>query len=552
MLNRLTISNFALIDNLNLQFNSGYAVITGETGAGKSIILKALNLLLGDRADYSVIKVKEDKCIIEAEFNVSALALEQTFKDWDLDYEPQTIIRREFLPSGKSRLFINDTPTTLNALKELGKHVIKIHTQHETLDLFDKQFQLNTLDAFAGNNDQAQEYGLAYADWQANIKDLKALSETVAERKKAQDYTQFLIDEFEKANFKNLNIDELLAEAEELNNWDQIQGQLTASLSALTDEQFGPSQMIKTGVDALSKISHLSPKYQNLLERFQSVRIEVDDIEAELTDMVNGADIDDERKSIVETQVEAINSLLYKHNCTTGEELKAILSDLESEVHSFSDLEAAIVTLEESINKATKTLEKMALALREKRLSRAPKFEKAVQKILAELGMPNAEIKADVTPSESFNKNGLDTVQYLFKTNLGGEFLPVSKTASGGELSRLMLSILHITSEIQKLPTLIFDEIDTGVSGEIASKMATLFAKMGEHTQLISISHLPQIASKASTHYHVYKTVANNTTTTQVKALSSAERINELAKMMSGENVSEKAIENAKLLLETK
>ena len=550
MLNRLSISNFALIDNINLQFKAGYSVITGETGAGKSIILKALNLLLGERADYSVIRIKEKKCIIEAEFNIGDLSLESVFSNFDMDYDPITIIRREFLPTGKSRLFINDTPATLSTLKAIGASIIKIHTQHETLDLFDKQFQLNTLDSFAETSLEVQEFSSRFSNYQNQIKDLTDLELKVAEQRKTQDYTQFLIQEFIEIDIKKINIDALIDEAEQIENLEQIQNQLDLSLSVLLDEQHAPSQAIKRSGESLAKIGHLSPKYQTLLERFESVRIELDDIESELSELANDSEINDDRIAIVQGQVEAINSLLYKHNCTTGAELKAILADLESEIHSYSDLEEEIVALEKSINQEKLLLTDKATALSKKRKSFVSNFEEAIRSILAELGMPNAELKLEFKKTEVLTNNGLDSLQYLFKTNLGGQFLPVSKTASGGELSRLMLSILHIISSVQKLPTLVFDEIDTGVSGEIASKMASLFSKMGTKTQLISITHLPQIASKAKVHFHVFKTVGKDTTTTMVKELNDKERITELAKMMSGEIVSDKAIENAKLLLE--
>ncbi|MFK8045779.1 MAG: DNA repair protein RecN [Crocinitomicaceae bacterium] len=551
MLNRLTISNFALIDNLNLRFKPGYSVITGETGAGKSIILKALNLLLGERADYSVIKIKEDKCVIEAEFNVADLGLEDQFNSLDVDYHKSAIIRREFLPSGKSRLFINDTPTTLSSLKAIGGRIIKIHTQHETLELFDKQFHLNTLDSFASLNSECDFYRSIFSIYQKNIALLNKLEEQVVEHKKAQDYNQFLIDEFEKANFKSINVEELLAESEELEHWEQIQNQLTFCLSILTDEHTGPSQSLKKGIDALNKISHISTKYEDLLNRFKSVTIDLDDIEGELSEMMDSNEINEERVSVVQSQIQTINSLLFKHNCSNGKELANVLSNLEAEIHSFSDLEEQIADLKNEIAEQKMNLADLANNLTKKRKASAPILEQSIQSLLSELGMTNAEIKIDFSTTDSLTHNGRDALEYLFKTNLGGQFLPVSKTASGGELSRLMLSLLHVISSVEKLPTLIFDEIDTGVSGEIASKMASLFSKMGTNTQLISISHLPQIASKAKVHYHVYKTTTDHSTSMLVKELSISERVTELAKMMSGENVSEKAIENAKLLLDS-
>ncbi|MFK8038618.1 MAG: DNA repair protein RecN [Crocinitomicaceae bacterium] len=549
MLNRLTISNFALIENLNLQFNTGYSVITGETGAGKSIILKALNLLLGDRADFSIIKARDKKCIIEAEFSISNLQLEDQFLEWDLDYDINTIIRREFTTAGKSRLFINDTPTTLNILKQLGGYIINIHSQHETLALFDKQFQLDTLDSFANLRETSKNYNSKFTKYIKQKKILTSLEENAKEQKKAQDYTLFLIDEFTKINFRQLDIDVLLQEAEQIDNWEHIQNQLQSSLNHLSDEQFNPSSVLKSCIESMGKISHLSPNYKSLLDRFNSLKIEMDDIESELSNIVNSSDMDEERMNIVQSQVQDINTLLHKHNCTSGSELAEVLLNLEREIDNYTNLGEDIDSLKKTISEAEVELKKLAKDLAIKRKASAPKFEASIQSLLSELGMPNAELKLEFDTTTTLTKNGFDTIQYLFKTNLGGQFLPISKTASGGELSRLMLSILYIIASVQQLPTLIFDEIDTGVSGEIASKMANLFVKMGLNTQLISITHLPQIAGKASSHYHVYKTVTNNQTNTEVKALSKEERIIELAKMMSGENVSDKAVENAKQLL---
>lgn len=551
MLNRLKISNFALIENLNLQFNSGYSVITGETGAGKSIILKALNLLLGDRADFSVIKIKDKKCIIEAEFNIINLQLESKFLEWDLDYDINTIIRREFTTSGKSRLFINDTPTTLTILKQFGAYIINIHTQHETLELFDKQFQLDTLDSFANITDLVKTYTSKYNNYLKQTKALLVLKEKANEQKKAQDYALFLIEEFDKVSFSKIDIDALLQEAEQINNWEHIQNQLQTSLTGLSDEQFNPSLTLKRCIESMTKISHLSADYKSLLDRFNSLKIEIDDVESELTNLVDSSDMDEERISIVQSQVQNINSLLHKHNCSNGPELAQVLTTLEGEINSFTNLGDEIDTLSNTISDERASLIELAKNLSHKRATHTEQFETSIQLILSELGMPNAELKLTITPSESLTKNGFDTMQYLFKTNLGGEFLPISKTASGGELSRLMLSILNIIASVRQLPTLIFDEIDTGVSGEVASKMANLFSKMGSNTQLISISHLPQIAGRAKSHYHVYKKTSANTTQTEVKLLNKDERIIELAKMMSGENISEKAIENAKQLLST-
>ncbi len=549
MLNRLIISNFALIDNLDLKFENGFAAITGETGAGKSILLKALNLLLGGRADHSVLKGNEQKCIIEAEFSIQELALKEDFENWNIDYEDQTIIRREINTHGKSRLFINDTPTNVATLKALGDKIINIHTQHETIDLLDKQYQLTNLDIFTNHLPLVKSYQKDYNILQNHKQALKALALQESENRKEEDYTLFLLEAFEKINLESIDIPQLMLDHEKLENWEHIQNQLGAVLDLLQSELSSPIFETKKGMEALGKIENLSPSYRELKNRLHSIHIELKDIESCVEDELNADEIDQEQAQLIKEQIELINGLMYKHNVHSGAALIEVKQALEEKLSTFSSVSKEIEKLEGQINTLTEALKSTAQKIHSGRVNAIPQFENAVQKILLDLGMENAAIRLDLNTSTTLHKNGFDDVEMLVKTNLGGQFLPISKSASGGELSRIMLAILKLTANIKKLPTLIFDEIDTGVSGEIASKMASLFTTMGLDTQIISITHLPQIASKAKAHYHVFKSTENERTTTKVLLLNKEERITELAKMMSGETISDKAIENAKILL---
>ncbi|MFD1552517.1 DNA repair protein RecN [Putridiphycobacter roseus] len=549
MLNRLIISNFALIDNLDLKFENGFVAITGETGAGKSILLKALNLLLGGRADHSALKGNEQKCIIEAEFNIKELDLKADFENWNIDYDDLSIVRREINPQGKSRLFINDTPTNVATLKSLGDKIINIHTQHETIDLLDKQYQLINLDIFANHLDLVQAYQKEYTTLQNHQHALKELMQQEAENRKEEDYTLFLFEEFEKINLEKIDIPQLLKEHEKLENWEHIQNQLGTVMDLMQAELSSPIFETKKGIEALSKIENLSTSYAALKSRLLSVEIELKDIEACVEDELNADEIDQEKAQAIKEKIEIINGLMYKHNVNTGESLLEIKQSLEDKIQNFSSVSTDIEKLEAVIKSITIALKKTATKIHDGRIKSIPKFEIAVQAILKDLGMENAAIKIDINTVTELHKNGFDDIEMLVKTNLGGQFLPISKSASGGELSRIMLAILKLTAKIKKLPTLIFDEIDTGVSGEIASKMAALFTNMGLNTQIISITHLPQIASKAKAHYHVFKSTEDNRTTTKVVALNKEERIHEIAKMMSGETITDKAIENAKILL---
>ena len=549
MLCRLDISNYALIENLNLDFSSGYSVITGETGAGKSILLKALNLLLGGRADSTIIKQNDKKCVLEAEFNIKRIIPKSFFKTYDIDYDPQTIIRREFSPSGKSRLFINDSPVVLNTLKLFGERLMKIHTQHQTLDLFDKQFQMELLDSFSNSEKEVSEYANLFSVYKLDKQKLVDLVATDAENRKEKDYISFLLEELEEANLDGVNITELENEYNKIQNWSSIKEALESAISIFQGADNSPIASLDTLLTALHPLQQLDPFYNELILRLNSAKIELQDIESDIESKNDLDDLDEEKAILVKEKIESINALSYKHNVNSINELIELRDKLAIQITGFGSVEEEIRELENSISKNHTFLLKQAKEIHAKRKEHIGTLEGSISKILLQLAMPNAEIKIDLVLTDELNSNGLNTIEFLFKTNLGGDFLPIKKSASGGELSRLMLAILVILAKTKSLPTLIFDEIDTGVSGEVAAKMATVFETLGKKSQLITITHLPQIAGKGNIHYHVFKSDSEDKTRTKVVRLSDDGRVKELAKMMSGEKITESAIENAKQLL---
>lgn len=549
MLLKLNISNYALIDNLNLNFYEGFSAITGETGAGKSILLKALNLLLGDRADYSVLKQNDKKCIIEAELDVSKIISKPFFDELDIDYDAHTIIRREFTTSGKSRMFINDTPVNLTTLKAFGDKLVKIHTQHQTLDLFDKTFQMGVLDGFAGLNDEAKQYKQdykTYLDLKLNLSRLQ-LSET--ENRKEKDYLTFLIDELNQANLDGINVKELQSEYNTIQNWSVVKESLQNAIGVFQDENLSPIHSIDVLLTILYPLKDIDSRYNELVLRLNSAKIELQDIESEIENLSDVDDLDEEKAIEIKEKIETINALSYKHNVDTIEELIELKHQFEQQITEFSSVEHQINDLQLQLNDLKKSLHQQAEFLNKKRQESITLLQNKVNGLLDSMSMPNAELKIELLTEEELNYLGINTINFLFKTNKGGDFLSIKKTASGGELSRLMLSILVVTAKTKELPTLIFDEIDTGVSGEVASKMANVFKQLSQTSQLIVITHLPQVAGKATHHYHVSKYDANNKTNTKVVQLNETERINELAKMLSGEQLTNTAIENAKQLI---
>jgi len=549
MLCRLDISNYALIENLNLDFSSGYSVITGETGAGKSILLKALNLLMGERADAAVIKQNDKKCVLEAEFKVKNIISKSFFNTFDIDFEPQTIIRREFTPSGKSRVFINDTPVTLSTLKAFGDKLMKIHTQHQTLDLFSKQFQMELLDSFSGIEKEVVEYSKLYSIYKTQKQILIDLKLADAENRKEKDYVAFLLTELNDANLDSVNITELENEYNKIQNWSSIKEALDSATSIFQGSEGSPISGIDSLLTTLHPLQQIDSFYNELILRLNSTKIELQDIESDIDSKNDLDDLDEEKAVLVKEKIESINALSYKHNVNSITELIELRDKLAIQINGFGSVEIEIVELEESIANNQKQLHTQAVSIDKNRTCNIEPLQNSINTILHQLAMPNAELKIELVLIDELNTTGVNTIDFLFKTNLGGDYLQIKKSASGGELSRLMLAILVVLAKTKSLPTLIFDEIDTGVSGEVAAKMANVFEKLGQKSQLVAITHLPQIAGKGKVHYHVFKSDSEDKTRTKVVRLTDEGRIKELAKMMSGEKITESAIENAKQLL---
>ncbi|MDG1915655.1 MAG: DNA repair protein RecN [Crocinitomix sp.] len=549
MLKRLDISNYALIENVNLHLNSGFTAITGETGAGKSILLKALNLLLGERADTAVLKQSEKKCVLEAELDISKLALSSFFKANELDYEEDCIIRREFNTAGKSRVFINDTPVQLTLLKTLGEKLISIHTQHQTLQILNAAFQLDVLDHFAGIEKLVTAYTKKYTSYREKVNTHIELKVKDAESRKEKDYLAFLLSELQAANLSKINLEELKQKSAKIENAEKIQTAISFAQSIFENDSFSPSIGIKILIETFDDLKKFDPSFADILARLWSLKIELDDVEAEVNSSENGESYSEEEAVLIKEQLEQFNTLSFKHNLTEVEQLLELEKTIGTDLNAIASLEANITALDLEIKSLEKELTKEAKTIQSKRKAATAKLEREVKTRLNNVAMPNAELNIELTEKERLGAAGLDSIDFLFKTNLGGNFSSIKKVASGGELSRLMLVILSILSEKKNLPTLIFDEIDTGVSGEVASKMAVEFEKMGEQIQVIAITHLAQVAGKGRSHLHVSKASTAGKTNTFVKSLQGDERIDVLASMISGEEITQAAKENAANLL---
>lgn len=549
MLTTLSIKNFALIEKLNIDFSENFSIITGETGAGKSIVLGALGLVLGKRADLTSLKNKEEKCVIEAQFEISRYGLQSFFEANDLDYENDTIIRREILPSGKSRAFVNDSPVNLQELQELGQFLIDIHSQHQTQELSEEKFQFDIIDSIGNNQNIILEYALIlkkYKSLKGNLSDLKS---KLLEASKEQDYNSFLLEELLSAKLISGEQEELEAVYEQLNNVEFIKENLNKSLSVAEEEQFGVLNNLKEIKASLQKIAGFSTEYNALLERVNSVSIEFDDVVSEMNQIGEALINDPEQLELTNQKLQNIYNLQKKHQVSTIEELLAIQEDLDNKVISVDSLQQEIEKIENEITSNEAELDKFSILIRENRQKAIPILTEKLISILDLLGMPNVRFKIEVKPSEAYHNNGKDDLDFLFAANKGSDFGLLKKTASGGELSRIMLAVKSILSQYQKLPTIIFDEIDTGVSGEIADKMGEIMKEMSKMMQVFAITHLPQIAAKGKVHFKVSKTTVGEITNSELKLLSGEERIIEIAQMLSGKDVSDSAINHAKALL---
>ncbi len=549
MLTSLYIKNYALIDELNVQFNNGLTIITGETGAGKSILLGGLSLVLGKRADLSQVKNVDEKCIIEAAFDIATYDLKTLFKSLDLDYDVQTIIRREILPSGKSRAFINDTPTTLDSLQALSAYLIDIHSQHQTQQLMQDDYQFKVIDALAENSANIVVFGKRLNAYRSLQKSLETLKASKAEMIKEYDYNLFLVKELNEINLELVDVEDLESQYEQLNNVEVIGEKLGNARAILNTEDQGVIDQLNTVKQELHKISAFGKAYESLLDRVSSVNIELDDILAELDNLEEHLSSDPQELEKVNAKLQIVNNLFQKHATNTVEELISIKAELESRISNTENLDGDISEKEQEIETLYKELSQLALEIHEKRAAVIPVLTKKLESILSDLGMPNAKFRIELKTVEHFAANGRDSIQFLFTANKGSNYNELKKSASGGELSRIMLAIKSILSEYMQLPSIMFDEIDTGVSGEISNKMGDIMKQMSSKMQVFTITHLPQIAAKGNTHFKVFKTDDDNVTHTQLKRLDEDERIVEIAQMLGGVNITESAMAHARQLL---
>jgi DNA repair protein RecN (Recombination protein N) len=549
MITSLSIKNYALIEKLAIDFSKGFSIITGETGAGKSIILGAMGLVLGKRADLTSLKNKEDKCVIEAYFDISKYNLQAFFEANDLDYEDETIIRREILPSGKSRAFINDSPVNLQELQDLSLFLIDIHSQQQTQELSDETVQFKIIDAIADNQHEIESYQILLKSYKEDKFHLNILLKKQAESIKEQEYNTFLLNELVAAKLKSGEQEQLEADFEKLNNVETIKEAVDKSLALANEEQIGVLFNLKEIKIALQKIASFAPEYASLLERITSLAIELDDISDELTNCSEKLINDPEQLDLISQKLQLIFNLQKKHQVTTVDELLVIQTSLENTLFELGNLESDIATLTQAIQDKTNRLDTLALVIHQKRTSAVPILSDKLIAILATLGMPNVRFNIEIKAADNYYQNGKDEIQFLFSANKGTDFGLLKKVASGGEMSRIMLAVKAILAQYSKLPTLIFDEIDTGVSGEIAIRMGEIMKEMSQTMQIFAITHLPQIAAKGNAHFKVFKSTVGEDTQSELQLLNEEERVIEIAQMLSGAVVSDSAINHAKSLL---
>ncbi|MFL0354428.1 DNA repair protein RecN [Xanthomarina sp. GH4-25] len=549
MITSLSIKNYALIDNLQVNFNQGFSIITGETGAGKSILLGGLSLILGKRADLSSIKDVTKKCIIEAVFDVTNYNLKNLFDFNDLDYEPQTIIRREILPSGKSRAFVNDSPVNLNSLQVLGEQLIDIHSQHQTLQLTDDVFQFEIIDALANNRTVLNTYSQQLKQFKTIQKELEELLLFKAEAIKEYDYHSFLLNELNESNLIEDELETLEEDYETLNNIEEIRDSLLSSNQLFNDDEIGLLSILTTLKSNFKSISGYSKAYENLFHRIESSFIELDDVFSEIETLQENLDADPERLEQVNTKLQILNNLFKKHLVSSVPELIQIKESLTLKVSETENLDETIQKKEKELLEIETTLNKTAKSIHKNRKKAIPDLTKQLEIILKDLGMPNAKFNIVLQDSKTFYNNGKDDLSFMFSANKGGQFNELKKAASGGELSRIMLAIKSILSKYKQLPTIMFDEIDSGVSGEISNKMGQIMLQMSHTMQVFAITHIPQIAAKGHTHFKVYKEDVDNLTVTNLKKLNHDERLVEIAQMLGGIEISNSALAHAKQLL---
>ena len=553
MLTRLYIRNYALIDELDIELYKGFSVITGETGAGKSIILGAIGLLLGQRADSKTLKQGADKCVIEAHFDLSAYQLQAFFDDNEIEFDAtDTIIRRELTAAGKSRSFINDTPVPLTTLKELGEQLVDIHSQHQNLLLSKQNFQLSVVDVLAKDAKELADYRQSFHDYQTKKQELESLRDDIERNRQNLDFLQFQYDELTAANLTAGEQEELEQQSETMTHAEDIKTALYEADNALNGEDSGVTSMVRSATNALGSISRVMPQTQELTERLDSCRIELADIADEVSRLLEHTDFDPAELDNINNRLDRLYELEKKYRVNTVEELISRRDELKQQLGNIENSDEALAELSAQCDKLAKQCQQQADALTKLRQKAAKEIERQLQQRLVPLGMPNVRFQVSIK-SEALGAHGQDNVCFLFSANTSTPLQPVAQVASGGETGRVMLSLKAMISGVVKLPTIIFDEIDTGVSGKIAEKMAEMMHEMGQQErQVISITHLPQIAALGTHHYRVSKEETPQGTISHMQELSADERVTEIAQMLSGSNVTDAAVANAKQLLGSK
>lgn len=551
MLSRLTINNYALIDNLDIELDAGLNIITGETGAGKSIILGALSLILGQRAESKYFFNQQKKCVIEGIFRIEGFHLKKYFEENDLDYETETVLRREISSDGKSRAFVNDSPVNLTSLKQLGEKLIDIHSQHATAEINDPGFQLLIVDSITNHPELLEKYRNAFFIHRKSSTQLQHLIEESEKAKQEEDYIKFQFDELEKAGLIEDEQESLEQELYALNNAEEIKRNLLSVNYLLQDGDTAALNQFKESLQLLTSLEKYNPKAGELCQRLSSITIELKDIVAEVEDLEQSTQVDEARSEQISDRLALIFSLQKKHRVSSNAELLQIQEELSGKLNNIQSGDDAIEKLKKQIEKQNTELQKMAVQLSSNRKKAIPEIEKQILKTLADVDMTQAVLKIEnnIATKEAFDKNGIDHIRFMFSANKGHKLAEMSKVASGGELSRVMLSIKSLISRYTALPTIIFDEIDTGVSGEVANKVGLVMEQLSQFLQVVTITHLPQIASKGQSHFLVYKNDTGKIPSTKIKKLTEEERVLEIAKMLSGSKPGESALQNARELL---
>ena len=549
MLKNLSIKNYLLIDDLSVSFNNGFTVITGETGAGKSILVGGISLILGKRADLSVNRDKSKKCIIEGIFDIGSFNLKSVFDENELDYETETILRREILVSGKSRAFINDSPVNLNQLSIIGSKIIDIHSQHQNIEVLNSEFQFELLDLISNNEENIRFYKRLYEDYKLKSKVLVELIERKQSLIQSMDYNRYILEEIDNANILEEDLNELENLQNSLSNFEEFSKELNQSSQIISDDDIGLISSLSRLKNSIDKISNNSQKFNSISKRILSIKIDLEDISNEIDDSLNSLVQNPEKLNTIINKIDKINNLLRKHSLNSVNELSIFRNKLAEKVNSSENIDGEIEHLQKECENLKIKLKSSAINIHEKRKSVIFDLTSQIETVLSELGMVNSKFKINLSKTTNFYSNGMDIIDFEFLANKGYEFKKIQDSASGGEMSRIMLSIKSIMAKYKQLPSIIFDEIDAGVSGEISKKMGLIMKELGTKIQTFSITHLPQIAAMGESHFMIYKNDTDGYTKTKISRLNDNERIVEIAKMLEGNNASESAYTHAKQLL---